>query len=249
MVETFVNFRPKELWPKRVLNIDDALRQTEDVWKSLEKEGFLQATPSFEEEDSTMIRSFRASAFACLHVVLILSVCLVLPTSVGARVITEDATADGFPQDPAFAAGSLVVPLDNLALSPRDQSFSITVGGTEFHFETLSSKGLVGQDFQTGRLFLEAFNSGIVVTITPPVSVVGLTLAFAECSGRATFVGLRTEVGETNYAAQHIFLGAAEIGDRILRTCAPPPCTARRGRASASRGADRALAWPASRRA
>ena len=28
MVETFVNFRPKELWPRRVLDFDDAARQT-----------------------------------------------------------------------------------------------------------------------------------------------------------------------------------------------------------------------------
>lgn len=42
MVETFINFRPKELWPKRVLGFDDALRQTEDVWQALEQHGFLK---------------------------------------------------------------------------------------------------------------------------------------------------------------------------------------------------------------
>src|SRR5260221_82553 len=45
MVETFVNYRPRELWPKRVLNIDDALRQTDDVWKALAKQGVLRPQP------------------------------------------------------------------------------------------------------------------------------------------------------------------------------------------------------------
>ena len=38
MVETFVNFRPKELWPKRVLKFADGERQVKDVlglrWKT-----------------------------------------------------------------------------------------------------------------------------------------------------------------------------------------------------------------------
>src|SRR5262249_47328505 len=36
MVETFVNFRPKELWPKRVLQFDDAVRQTREVLRAME---------------------------------------------------------------------------------------------------------------------------------------------------------------------------------------------------------------------
>ena len=43
MVETFVNFRPKELWPKRVLAIDDAAWQTERVLDRLEADGFVVA--------------------------------------------------------------------------------------------------------------------------------------------------------------------------------------------------------------
>jgi Cu/Ag efflux pump CusA len=49
MVETFVNFRQKELWPKRVIKFDDALRQTEEVWKALEREGFLKPSASDAE--------------------------------------------------------------------------------------------------------------------------------------------------------------------------------------------------------
>ncbi|HJT30799.1 MAG TPA: efflux RND transporter permease subunit, partial [Pirellulales bacterium] len=41
MVETFVNFRPKELWPKRVLKFNDAWKQVEVVVRSLEKRGYL----------------------------------------------------------------------------------------------------------------------------------------------------------------------------------------------------------------
>ena len=35
MVETFVNFRPKELWPKRVLSFPDAAKQSLDYLDSL----------------------------------------------------------------------------------------------------------------------------------------------------------------------------------------------------------------------
>src|SRR4029079_11909198 len=45
MVETFVNFRPKELWPKRVLKFDDALRQTEEVWRELAKQDYMLPMP------------------------------------------------------------------------------------------------------------------------------------------------------------------------------------------------------------
>jgi Cu(I)/Ag(I) efflux system membrane protein CusA/SilA len=41
MVETFVNFRPKELWPKRVLRFEDAKRQTEEMLALLEQRGFV----------------------------------------------------------------------------------------------------------------------------------------------------------------------------------------------------------------
>ncbi|HUY31978.1 MAG TPA: efflux RND transporter permease subunit [Pirellulales bacterium] len=41
MVETFVNFRPKELWPKRVLKFEDARAQVEVALKTLEDQGYL----------------------------------------------------------------------------------------------------------------------------------------------------------------------------------------------------------------
>ena len=42
MVETFVNFRPKELWPKRAMKFDDAARQTRAVLATLEERGYVQ---------------------------------------------------------------------------------------------------------------------------------------------------------------------------------------------------------------
>ncbi len=41
MVETFVNFRPKECWPKRVLKYPDALEQTLRVQTALEDGGYI----------------------------------------------------------------------------------------------------------------------------------------------------------------------------------------------------------------
>jgi copper/silver efflux system protein len=48
MVETFVNFRPKELWPKRVLRYPDALKQVETIFQRLVTDGFTVA-PSDED--------------------------------------------------------------------------------------------------------------------------------------------------------------------------------------------------------
>jgi Cu(I)/Ag(I) efflux system membrane protein CusA/SilA len=49
MVETFVNYRPKELWPKRVLRYDDAAEQTGRVLERLEREGFVQRAKSDDD--------------------------------------------------------------------------------------------------------------------------------------------------------------------------------------------------------
>jgi Cu(I)/Ag(I) efflux system membrane protein CusA/SilA len=52
MVETFVNFRPREFWPKRVLKFSDAARQTGDIWAALVAGGYAVATKSLEDEQS-----------------------------------------------------------------------------------------------------------------------------------------------------------------------------------------------------
>jgi Cu/Ag efflux pump CusA len=52
MVETFVNFRPKELWPKRLLRFPDARRQTEAVLEALEERGFVERAADAEARAS-----------------------------------------------------------------------------------------------------------------------------------------------------------------------------------------------------
>jgi copper/silver efflux system protein len=52
MVETFVNFRPREYWPKRVLRYDDAVRQTRAVLGTLEQQGFVVKAGYEDDRDS-----------------------------------------------------------------------------------------------------------------------------------------------------------------------------------------------------
>ena len=49
MVETFVNFRPKELWPKRVLKYHHAEKQANVVLESLEANGFVLRAPNDDD--------------------------------------------------------------------------------------------------------------------------------------------------------------------------------------------------------
>ena len=51
MVETFVNFRPKELWPKRVLKFADGEQQVKDVLAALESKGYVQRAKTNEDRD------------------------------------------------------------------------------------------------------------------------------------------------------------------------------------------------------
>jgi Cu(I)/Ag(I) efflux system membrane protein CusA/SilA len=51
MVETFVNFRPKEFWPKRVLRYNDAATQTARVLDRLQADGFIQTMPAADRDN------------------------------------------------------------------------------------------------------------------------------------------------------------------------------------------------------
>ncbi len=51
MVETLVNFRPKELWPKRVLKFQDAEWQTHAALRLLEDRGFVRHPASADDRD------------------------------------------------------------------------------------------------------------------------------------------------------------------------------------------------------
>jgi Cu/Ag efflux pump CusA len=50
MVETFVNFRPKELWPRRALAFDDASRQARLILGVLEQRGYVQEAAADERD-------------------------------------------------------------------------------------------------------------------------------------------------------------------------------------------------------
>ncbi len=60
MVETFVNFRPKELWPKRVLRYGDAAEQTLRVLERLEADGFVQIAPDADRKELANTASQKA---------------------------------------------------------------------------------------------------------------------------------------------------------------------------------------------
>jgi copper/silver efflux system protein len=52
MVETFINLRPEELWPKRVLKFEDALRQGRVILGVLEQRGYLQPAANADDRDA-----------------------------------------------------------------------------------------------------------------------------------------------------------------------------------------------------
>src|SRR5437870_7164037 len=63
MVETFVNFRPYEYWPRRVLRFDDAGRQTRATLKLLEERGFVQRiAPAHEDDRDSLITTATQNA-------------------------------------------------------------------------------------------------------------------------------------------------------------------------------------------
>ncbi len=52
MLETFVNFRPKQLWPKRVLRYTDAEWQTRAVLRALEEQGYVHPFLRADDRDN-----------------------------------------------------------------------------------------------------------------------------------------------------------------------------------------------------
>jgi Cu/Ag efflux pump CusA len=61
MVETFVNFRPRELWPKRVLKYTDAARQTEKVLAAMQRRGYIAQAVN-EGDRQTLINDITQKA-------------------------------------------------------------------------------------------------------------------------------------------------------------------------------------------
>jgi Cu(I)/Ag(I) efflux system membrane protein CusA/SilA len=52
MYETIINFRPKPLWPKRVLKFNDAAQQAREVLRALEEQGFVLRATHEDDRDS-----------------------------------------------------------------------------------------------------------------------------------------------------------------------------------------------------
>jgi Cu(I)/Ag(I) efflux system membrane protein CusA/SilA len=52
MLETFVNFRPKELWPKRAMRYDDAVQQVRVLLAALEERGYVLPADEAEDRDA-----------------------------------------------------------------------------------------------------------------------------------------------------------------------------------------------------
>ncbi|HEY1860353.1 MAG TPA: efflux RND transporter permease subunit, partial [Gemmataceae bacterium] len=57
MVETFVNFRPTEFWPKRVLYYDDATKQTRAALRMLEEHGLVLRAEYEDDRDNLVINA------------------------------------------------------------------------------------------------------------------------------------------------------------------------------------------------
>jgi len=51
MVETFINFRPREQWPRRVIPYDDAVRQTRELLVALENREHISQAGNAEDRD------------------------------------------------------------------------------------------------------------------------------------------------------------------------------------------------------
>ena len=61
MVETFVNFRPKELWPKRVLRYADAADQTARVLDVLQDRGYIEVAATESDRSSLIVEASQRS--------------------------------------------------------------------------------------------------------------------------------------------------------------------------------------------
>ena len=58
MIETVINLRPREHWPKRELRYDDAVKQTDAVIHAMRRKGLLKADPALLDtlaNDATML--------------------------------------------------------------------------------------------------------------------------------------------------------------------------------------------------
>ncbi|NBR07480.1 MAG: efflux RND transporter permease subunit [Planctomycetes bacterium] len=57
MVETFINFRPREFWPRRVLKYNDGIKQATIILSNLEKSGFISKKISADDRSNMLVES------------------------------------------------------------------------------------------------------------------------------------------------------------------------------------------------
>ena len=57
MVETFINFRPKEFWPRRVLKYNDGIKQATTILSTLEKAGFVSKKVTPDDRSNMLVES------------------------------------------------------------------------------------------------------------------------------------------------------------------------------------------------
>lgn len=57
MVETFINFRPREFWPRRVIKYSDALRQATTIFGELQRAGYISPTIIGDTKSSLLVES------------------------------------------------------------------------------------------------------------------------------------------------------------------------------------------------
>ncbi len=134
---------------------------------------------------------------------IILGVCLALPSQGDARIFTN-------PDDDALT-GATIVPLDeSIGMASLMQHLLFERDGMTFDFSTLNPAGF----YHSFDGFLSYFPDGVHIMINPPASAIGFHLNWAECPEIIIFNGAAgSEIWEPEFSGWNFFIGAAEIGD------------------------------------
>lgn len=183
-----------------------------------------------ERKVRTLLRQTAHAQF-----IFFLSIAFLLSFQTQARLVF--VTNDG-----AFQNATTVALDASQGFASGVQNVQLTAGGVDFDFSTANTNGL--SDFR-GTL-ISYFPEGVTITFSQPLSAIGFQFAFAECQGRARFIGsAATEEHTFEFGQGGIFVGAADIGEitsvelndscffanwpemRFDATASPPPPTER----------------------
>ncbi|MGQ8366871.1 DUF7619 domain-containing protein [Glaciecola sp. 1036] len=135
---------------------------------------------------------------------LLIAVFLIfLPVSVDARLVFSTS-------DVAFQNATRTDFNANLGFVFGAQQVQFSLNNVDFNFSTPSPSGLT---YPNNRI-VSFFPDFITITFSQPLAAVGFQFMFAECQGRARFVG---SLGVEDHAIPpgqfNIFVGATDIGD------------------------------------